>query len=177
MSALGQKRTFCNAGAMSALPPKADMCSATGACPLCANSGHQRSKQYLIRSPRRRWRAAPWRHREAKCLGGLEVDHKFVLCRRLHWQVCRLLALEDAIDVTCRASVHGRPIRPIGDQAAGGDEEAIEVDRGQLVPCRKRDDQIAMSDAGTRSPSRSDRHSVLARKPRRRARSRRRRAC
>jgi hypothetical protein len=29
MSALGQKRTFCDAGAMSALPPKADMCSAT----------------------------------------------------------------------------------------------------------------------------------------------------
>jgi hypothetical protein len=26
---LGHKRTFCDAGAMSALPPKADMCSAT----------------------------------------------------------------------------------------------------------------------------------------------------
>ena len=24
---------------MSALPPKADMCGATSACPLCANSG------------------------------------------------------------------------------------------------------------------------------------------
>ena len=33
---------------------------------------------------------------------------------------------------------------PIGEQAAGGDEGAIEVDRGQLVPRRKRDDQIAM---------------------------------
>ena len=29
MSALGYKRTFCDAGAMSALHPKADMCSAT----------------------------------------------------------------------------------------------------------------------------------------------------
>ncbi|MGB8394456.1 MAG: hypothetical protein WCE27_12625, partial [Pseudolabrys sp.] len=29
MSALGQKRTFRDAGPMSALPPKADMCSAT----------------------------------------------------------------------------------------------------------------------------------------------------
>ena len=28
MSALGQKQTFCDAGAMSALPPIADMCSA-----------------------------------------------------------------------------------------------------------------------------------------------------
>src|SRR4029077_13668366 len=30
MSALGHKRTFCDAGAMSALPPKADICSAIG---------------------------------------------------------------------------------------------------------------------------------------------------
>ena len=28
MSALGQKQAFCDAGAMSALPPKADMCGA-----------------------------------------------------------------------------------------------------------------------------------------------------
>ena len=30
MSALGQKRTFAPQQAMSALPPKADMCAATG---------------------------------------------------------------------------------------------------------------------------------------------------
>jgi hypothetical protein len=30
MSALGQKRPFCDAGAMSALPPKADIRSALG---------------------------------------------------------------------------------------------------------------------------------------------------
>ena len=29
MSALGHKRTFCDANEMSALPPIADMCSAT----------------------------------------------------------------------------------------------------------------------------------------------------
>ena len=40
MSALGQKQTFAVQKAMSALPPKADMCSATSRCPLCANSGH-----------------------------------------------------------------------------------------------------------------------------------------
>jgi hypothetical protein len=28
LSALGHKRTFCDAAAMSALPPKADMCGA-----------------------------------------------------------------------------------------------------------------------------------------------------
>jgi hypothetical protein len=30
MSALGHKQTFCDAGAMSALPPKADIFSALG---------------------------------------------------------------------------------------------------------------------------------------------------
>ena len=117
------------------------------------------------------------RHVEAERLGGLEVDHQLVLGRRLHRQVGRLLALEDAVDVAGRAPVLVDAIRPIGDQAAGGDEEAFVVDRGQLVPGRQRDDQIAMNAPPTRSPSRSGRHSGSARRPRRRARSRRRRAC
>ena len=41
MSALGHKRTFCGAEAMSALPPKADIAVQLG-CPLCAISGHYR---------------------------------------------------------------------------------------------------------------------------------------
>src|SRR5262249_57595028 len=35
-------------------------------------------------------------------------------------------------------------IRPIGDQAAGADEDTIVVDRGQLVAGRPLDDQVAM---------------------------------
>ena len=85
------------------------------------------------------------RHVEAQRLGGLEIDDKLILRRRLHRHVGWLLALEDAVDVAGRAPVLIDPIRPIGDQAAGGDEVAIEVDRGQLVPRRKRDDQIAMN--------------------------------
>ena len=68
------------------------------------------------------------RHVEAERLGGLEVDHQLVLGRRLHRQVGRLLALEDAIDVAGRAPVLVDQIGPIGDQAAAGDEEA---DRGR----------------------------------------------
>ena len=63
------------------------------------------------------------RNCETQCFRGLEVDHQLVLGRRLHWQVGWLLALEDAIDVAGRAPVLVDDIRPIGDQAAVGDEE------------------------------------------------------
>ena len=75
----------------------------------------------------------------------LRLITSLVLGRRLHRQVGRLLALEDAVDVAGRAPVLVDDIRPVGDQAAGGDEGAIAVDRGQLVPGRQRDDQIAMT--------------------------------
>ena len=101
---------------------------------------------------------------EAERLGGLEIDDQFVLGRRLHRQVGRLLALEDAIDVAGGAPVLVDEIGPIGNQAAAGDEVAFEVDRGQLVPGRQRDDQIAMNCSPTRSPSRSGRHSERAAK-------------
>ena len=55
------------------------------------------------------------RHVEAERLGGLEVDHQFVLGRRLHRQVGRLLALEDAVDVAGGAPVLVDVIRPVGD--------------------------------------------------------------
>ena len=63
---------------------------------------------------------------EAEGLGGLEVDHQFELGRRLHRQVGGFLAFEDAIDIACRASVLVDEIRPVGDQAASGDVEAME---------------------------------------------------
>ena len=44
------------------------------------------------------------RDRNAERLGGLEIDHHFVLGQRLHRQVGRLLALEDAIDIAGRAA-------------------------------------------------------------------------
>ena len=40
MSALDQKQTLQQVGAVSAFPPKADIVGGSE-CPLCANSGHQ----------------------------------------------------------------------------------------------------------------------------------------
>ena len=73
------------------------------------------------------------RHVDAERLGGLEVDHQFVLGRRLHRQVGRLLALENAVDIASRAAVLVDKIGPVGDQAAGRDEIARAVDRRDAV--------------------------------------------
>ena len=67
-----------------------------------------------------------WRHFEAERLRGLEIDHQLVLGRRLHRQIGRLLALEDAVDIAGGAAVLVDEIRPIGDQAASDDEERAE---------------------------------------------------
>ena len=67
---------------------------------------------------------------EAERLGSLEVDHQFVLGRRLHRQVGGLLALEDAIDVAGGLPVLVDVIGPIGDQAAVSNEEPSGIDCG-----------------------------------------------
>ena len=124
---------------MSALPPIADMCGALAHVCFVPIADIPR----LTQSPHRR-SAGDTPTREAQRLRGLKFDNKLILRRRLHRHVCGLFAFEDAIDVTGRLPPHVDAIGPIGEQAAGGDEGAIEVDRGQLVPRRKRDDQIAM---------------------------------
>src|SRR4029450_3409654 len=45
---------------------------------------------HIIRSPRQRGR-----NFEAECLRGLQIEDDLILGRHLHWQVGRLLALED----------------------------------------------------------------------------------
>src|SRR5262249_980621 len=82
---------------------------------------------------------------EAERPGGFEVDNQLVFGWRLHRQVGRLFALEDAVDIASCLPVLIDLIRPVGDEAASGGEDWIIVDRGQLVSGRQRDDQIAMN--------------------------------
>src|SRR5262249_21675486 len=72
---------------------------------------------------------------EAERLRRLEVDHQLVFGRRLHRQVSRVGALEDAVDVARRSSVLVLKIRAEGNQAASLDERSIWIDRGQTVAC------------------------------------------
>ena len=54
MSALGQKRTYAVQKAMSALPPKADMCGATRDVRFGPISGHLQRKTSCPLYPRKR---------------------------------------------------------------------------------------------------------------------------
>src|SRR5262249_38620288 len=80
------------------------------------------------------------RHSETERLGGVQVDQQLVLGRRLHRQVGRLLALENAVDVRCRAPILVEEIRTIGDPAASSNKEAVEVEAWKCVLSRKRGD-------------------------------------
>ena len=85
------------------------------------------------------------RHGKAERLRALQVDDRLVLGWRLHWQISRLLALENAIDVTSCEPVLVNQVGPIRGKSASSDEDTIEVDGGQLVAGRQRDNQIAMT--------------------------------
>jgi len=60
------------------------------------NQTHAVQQAALLLDHRVGKREQRWRHLDAERLGGLEVDRQFVLGRRLHRQVGRLIALEDS---------------------------------------------------------------------------------
>src|SRR5262249_33587304 len=72
--------------------------------------------------------------------------HQLVLRGRLHRQVGRFLALEDAVDVAGCLPVLLDLIGSIRDQTTRSYEGTQEVERRQLVLRRKRDDQVAMKE-------------------------------
>ena len=82
---------------MSASPPKADMCAALGDVRFVPIA----DMANFIRSLRLRAQAALG-DVKAKRFGGLEVDHQLIFSRRLNRYIGRLLAFEDAINVTGR---------------------------------------------------------------------------
>src|SRR5262245_5977668 len=71
MSALGQKQTYAVRQPMSALPPKADMCGATGNV----------------------------RYGPKADMAGLEIDHQLERGQLYNWQVGWLLAFENPADI------------------------------------------------------------------------------
>ena len=84
MSALGQKRTCAAQKVMSALPPKADMCSATRNVRLVPKAD-MTLLDYIVSTL-----LELSRHNKAYCLCCLEVDHQLQCSRLHHGKVGRL---------------------------------------------------------------------------------------
>ena len=126
MSALGQKRTCALQLGMSALCQKRTFLylfdHLVSAGKYCRRNG------------------------EAHCFRGLEVDHEFVLGRRLHRQVGRLLALEDAVNLRRRLPKIVGHIRPVRQQATVSREYMQRINRRQSMPSSRLYDQLTMSD-------------------------------
>src|SRR5262249_61926935 len=102
---------------MSALPPKADICSAANSSLFDHLVG---AGEYCRR------------YCEAQRLSGFKIDHQIVLVRGLHRQIAGFLPFEDAIHVTSGEAVLVNPISSVSDQAASGREVALGVLRRQL---------------------------------------------
>ena len=109
---------------MSASPLKADRCSAKRNVRYGPKADiSQVSLDDLVGAAKH-----CWGHHKAERLGGFEIDDQFVLGRCLNWKVTRFFAFEDAIDIASRSPELVNVVRPISDQTACGDEEALEVD-------------------------------------------------
>src|SRR5215472_7268930 len=80
-------------------------------------------------------------NREAEGLGGREVDDEIELRRPFYRQIARLRALENLIDIACRAPVHIRDADAVGHEAAVPDVVAEFVHRGETVASGEREEK------------------------------------
>ena len=94
MSALGQKRTFCDAEAMSALPPKADILAHRLMSALCQKRTFHDSLNHFISDGQH-----GSRDREPQTFCRLSIEHELKFCGLKHWQIGGLCALNNARSV------------------------------------------------------------------------------
>jgi hypothetical protein len=91
MSALGQKRTLPSAGAMSALPPKADIAGRQLDVRFVPIADIETLFDHLVsRDKKLRMKL------QAERFGCLEVDHELKLDGLNHWEISWLFALKDS---------------------------------------------------------------------------------
>src|SRR6516164_2425506 len=74
-----------------------------------------------------------WRYGKAEHLGGLEIDRQVEPGRLQKWNVARIRATQNSIDVLGRSLAQFDKVALIRHQTAGLDELALSVDRRQ--PC------------------------------------------
>src|SRR6266516_6267790 len=84
------------------------------------------------------------RHIETERLSGLEVHNKLIPGRRLHRQVSRLLASENAIDIRSGTPEQIGRVNPKRDEPAIGRVKAEGINRWNAVTGGEANDQITM---------------------------------
>src|SRR5262245_30986940 len=123
---------------MSALPSKADMCSAMAHVCFGPKADMPLFNNFVSARKERR------RDGQAERFGGLQVNRQFEFGRGLHWKVGGLLAFKNTIDVTGRPPVLISRVRPIANQATVGDVSAEWIGCRQSMSSCERDDEIAI---------------------------------
>src|SRR5262249_54945517 len=81
------------------------------------------------------------RDAQAKRPRGFEIDHQLVLCWRLHRQLARLLAAQNAVNVACRSTPLLDLVGPIGHQSALSREKSERIDCRQAMARRQQKDR------------------------------------
>jgi hypothetical protein len=93
-----------------------------GGC--CTPEQPDNSRRFIIRSPR--WRAAEsMAVRQDQALGGLQVQGHLKFCRKLHREIARLLAAQNAIHISGGATRDVYRVDSVGEQAAVSGKDNI----------------------------------------------------
>src|SRR5262245_25347704 len=125
---------------MSALPPKADMCSARNHVCFGPKADMVTSLDQIICAGNQRKGYA-----DAEFLGSFKINYQFVLGWCLHRKIGWLLSLEDAIDVAGRLPQSPLEIGSVRDQATAITEFAYIVHRRQAMACRQPNNAVAIN--------------------------------
>src|SRR5215475_1891904 len=87
-----------------------------------------------------------WGYRKAKRLGGLDVHDHLVFHRKLHREIARLRAAQNAIDISGGATPVVYEVDSVGEQAAVSGKGRFAIDRRYVVSGRRQYDRRAMRD-------------------------------
>src|SRR5262245_45926484 len=125
--------------AMSALPPKADMCGALVHVCFGPIADMDRLLDQLICAGEQwQWNA------DAECLGRFQIDGQFKLGGLLDREVPTHCTFEDSVNVCCAVLILASHVRSVAHQSTGRDVVFLTVDHDQSVLGREGDNLCPM---------------------------------